>query len=268
MKDRDYTQQEREILRCLLPLPHTPVLINTEYFPNLPQHIRGGTSTLPAKLQQLEHYYLYPASDAMANGYAYRPESIGLDGRMALGMFQAFGQDFTHPQDMLAITAGSISPLSWEGSDLGLALNIHQFQTARFTNRNNRVVTDERIALSYLGFFDWRRVMLEYYAQSLIRLNEQGKAVPQYLAVPLKGKPQERVILEAMREGKSYEELVALEEKLQEQQASWLSSQGFIFQGRCPMDCMFKDIRNIKRNENFQELFSPKPTSRRILPLP
>lgn len=268
MRDRDYTQQEREILRCLLPLPQTPIPINTEYFPSLPMQLRGETTSLPSKLKQLEHYYLYPASDAITQGYAYRPETIGLDGRLALGMFQAFGNDFSHPEDMLAITSGSITPLTWEGSNIGMALNIHQFQTARFTDRNNRLSTNEKEALSYLGFFDWRRVMLEYYQQSLIRLNEIGKPVPAYLAVPLKGQPQQRRLIEAMRTGRNFEELVQLEQELDHQQSAWLANQGFIFKGECPMDCMFLDIRDLKKNENFQRTFQPKPASARFMPLP
>jgi hypothetical protein len=268
MKDRDYTQQEREILRCLLPMPQAPVPINTEYFPDLVTHIRGTTSALPSKLFQLEHYYLFPAADAMAKEYAFRPESIGLDGRMALGMFQAFGRDFSAPQDMLAITSGSISPLYWEGTNLGLALNVHQFQTARFNQKNYSIATDEKSALAYLGFFDWRRVMLDFYKQSLIRLKDLNKPLPQFLAVPLMGQPQERSLREAMRSQQSHEELLMLEQKLNQEQANWLGSQGFTFPGRCPMDCMFMDIRNIEKNENFQKLFDPKPASARAMPLP
>lgn len=239
-----------------LPVPMLPVPLNLEMFPMLLNLLRGQTSDFHSKLLQLEHYYMSPVFNAIFEGRATKPDNINLDGTLSIGLYQGFGYDFTPPQPMLAAASGSFAKLTWEESPLGTAFNISQFQTADFGSGSLNPQSEKRM-FPYLGFFDWKALMLEYYKQSFVYLKEHRLPHPQFLAVTLSKHAQQRQIWEIQRSHPakySYGELIAIDEGIKDREAAWLAGIGFPFRGRSPANCSFLDIRDIEPIENFQKI--------------
>lgn len=239
-----------------LPVPEYPVPLNLEMFPMLLHLLRGQTTDFPSKLFQLEHYYLSPIYNAIYEGRATKPETVNMDGSLGIGLFQGFAHDFTPPQPMLAVSSGTFTRIEWEGSDLGPAFTIGQFQTAKFGS-GILDPSSEKKMFPYLGFFDWKALMLEYYKQSFVFLKEQGRPHPPFLAVNLLRHAQKRQLWHAQslhNRTLTTAELMDLDAELADQEAAWLNDNGFPFRGRCPVDCSFQDIRDIEPIENFQKI--------------
>lgn len=146
-----------------------PIIPLTQVVDNLPLFLNVDTSNLHGAIEFLSHYYMFLVGSK--EHYATKPPNLGYSSQNTLVLFSEFGEPRLTPPlpEGLAVCGFDIKlcqPLSGAHSQTSLTIDVNQFQTALFKDK------DEIFRL--LGFIRYKELYMHVLEQFALYLNMDG----------------------------------------------------------------------------------------------